>query len=723
MAITAPYNFVPLNKQVYVPDWADKVSHDIPFEDGEDGTIDIVIRNVSPLFIRNASLEGEKKKKTEEELSTHVVDKDGNKHYFIPATTIKGMLQSVMEVFSFAKMSRYDDDYFAYRIMNRNESDGKVYANKMVHVKCGWLRKKGDELFLTPCNSDFDKISYSDIERLFPRYDRNKTAQEKQESIRNGSGLYPIVRTDYQLVCTGPMNNKKNEYLFPRATSPEIPISRSARQAFMTVHKPTPLFETYYLKNLKEGIAIPVFFLTDSKGEVHSMGLSRMYRYPYKHPISAGVKQEYYDKGGKLLKEGREGRDLCQIIWGYVDGKQALKGRVHVGHAFAQRLVDDKELLEPISGVLGKPAASYYPLYLKQTGEKYVTYDNAEIEIAGRKRYRIHKGDTVTSLPPIEKNKTVGCAPFRPLPSGLNFQLRISVHNLRKIEIGALLSSLTFHQSKAFHNLGLAKGYGYGKVDCCIAAMNGFRFQEKEYLRAFENELSHFLYHQTNRQFWADTKQVKDLVNIANEHDEDSVKMMELDEYGEYKKNTEFSVLKEQPCLVTSFLDREKFKGEIERQKIEPLFKEVRQSEAEEKYLEAIEGYQNILKQLKGTDVTDIEQQIEKLNMRLQEEADQKVRLLEESRLATYKVPLSDRLKEQSKIPTVLGGAKTWMKANGLTEMPSSDKEALKVRLKELYAGLKPRDQNVFHNYKQWKGLDVLIGDELANEWFKEITQ
>jgi len=41
--ITAPFNFVPLNKKVFFPDWAEKVSHDIPFSDGESGVIDITI--------------------------------------------------------------------------------------------------------------------------------------------------------------------------------------------------------------------------------------------------------------------------------------------------------------------------------------------------------------------------------------------------------------------------------------------------------------------------------------------------------------------------------------------------------------------------------------------------------------------------------------------------------------------------------------------------------
>ena len=32
--INAPYNFVPLSDTVVIPEWGDKVSHDLPFRDG-----------------------------------------------------------------------------------------------------------------------------------------------------------------------------------------------------------------------------------------------------------------------------------------------------------------------------------------------------------------------------------------------------------------------------------------------------------------------------------------------------------------------------------------------------------------------------------------------------------------------------------------------------------------------------------------------------------------
>ena len=93
MPLTSPYNFVPINKHVYYPSWGNLVSMDIPFEDGEDGYIEVTFKNVSPLFTRNgARLEQDSKKK--ETLTSHIIDENGKRRYFIPAATIKGMLRT-----------------------------------------------------------------------------------------------------------------------------------------------------------------------------------------------------------------------------------------------------------------------------------------------------------------------------------------------------------------------------------------------------------------------------------------------------------------------------------------------------------------------------------------------------------------------------------------------------------------------------------------------------
>ncbi len=41
MAIPSPYNFVPLSEHVFFPDWAEKVSMDVPFSDGISGALKV----------------------------------------------------------------------------------------------------------------------------------------------------------------------------------------------------------------------------------------------------------------------------------------------------------------------------------------------------------------------------------------------------------------------------------------------------------------------------------------------------------------------------------------------------------------------------------------------------------------------------------------------------------------------------------------------------------
>ena len=108
--ITAPYNFVPLNKEVYTPYWADLVSHDIPFEDGESGEIDITITAKSPIFIKDS--------KNKEEFCNH------NGQYYIPSSSIKGMVRNVLEIMSFSKLREevFDDNTYAVRDLSKSNN-------------------------------------------------------------------------------------------------------------------------------------------------------------------------------------------------------------------------------------------------------------------------------------------------------------------------------------------------------------------------------------------------------------------------------------------------------------------------------------------------------------------------------------------------------------------------------------------------------------------------
>ena len=117
--VTSPYNFVPAptEDQVFKPDWASQVSHDIPFSDGESGEIELKITAQTPIFIRN----GHSKDQVMNEFS-YYLDKDGRKHYFIPGSSLKGMFRNVLEILSFSRMNKQlvNDDRYSFRDLTRD---------------------------------------------------------------------------------------------------------------------------------------------------------------------------------------------------------------------------------------------------------------------------------------------------------------------------------------------------------------------------------------------------------------------------------------------------------------------------------------------------------------------------------------------------------------------------------------------------------------------------
>ena len=115
----APYNFVPLSDFVFCPDWADKVSHDLPLEDGVCGSIDFEIETKTPLLVGGDRHESTK---TKPELVKMFVTPDGQTSYAIPGSSLRGMIRNVLEIASFGKMNRV------------NEERHKVKANGAKHI-------------------------------------------------------------------------------------------------------------------------------------------------------------------------------------------------------------------------------------------------------------------------------------------------------------------------------------------------------------------------------------------------------------------------------------------------------------------------------------------------------------------------------------------------------------------------------------------------------------
>ena len=187
MSIKSPYNFVPApsEKEVFKPDWANKVSHDIPFSDGESGEIELKITSMTPIFIRN----GHKKDDQTNEFS-HYVNENGEKKYFIPGSSLKGMFRNVLEIMSFSRMDKemVNDDRYSFRDLSKS---GNLYLSKYreFDIKGGWLKENADGSWIIEECEEIAFIHHKELEKNgvpFRKMFLNKDPQEKTAKYKYG---------------------------------------------------------------------------------------------------------------------------------------------------------------------------------------------------------------------------------------------------------------------------------------------------------------------------------------------------------------------------------------------------------------------------------------------------------------------------------------------------------------------------------------------------------
>lgn len=723
--IKAPYNFVPINHEVYIPSWGKQISMDVPFSDGEDGLIEVELQNNTPLFIRNGVGASACDK---EEYSAHITLPNGEKRYFLPGSSLKGMLRSVMEILAFARLKEdsYNDDFFGFRRFGgSNDPLQTEYIKQMNEgVCCGWLRYdyKRDEYLLDDCgifDSNTCRISIETLREVYPRY---KNVEDMNALDKNDVLGYPDIdgRT---LVCTGKMKSKKHEYLFDKVKNEDIHVDSDVIVKFKTVYKPSDYKDNLY-KKLNKGERIAVFFKKDNHGKVSVIGLTRNFRYPYKYRISDCIVQPNVG----------DGPDLVDCIFGYVNKEDALKGRVHVGNAFANEAVIEDNI---VKGVLGQPSASYYPLYLRQVNEgKYTTY-NDEAEMAGRKRYRVHAPNALTD-PKYNGNENV-VTEMKPLPAGTTFKLLISVHNLRPIEVGALLSALTFHGTEGpCHNIGQGKSFGFGSLRIKKLELKNFKYDEHAYLKDFEWEMSKFYDSNHPGELWANSDMVKTLLSIAAEHaNAEELELMKLKEYGDYRKNDKYSTLKEATVNAKAFVDiRDVLK--VRADVIEQNLKALKQKEQCETandcsvcdaiLAQAIDDYETLKKEY---GISSYGERIETLRNLKSEYLQYKIMLL--SKVVNTSVKASsfeEHIEKAFAIGTLSGKLDKWEKTKGESQLDAEDLEILHKHI----VNKLPKDKAYKKEKKEWltfdlqkargwKSLSAYVSADVLQTWYEEMTK
>ncbi|WP_421621542.1 TIGR03986 family type III CRISPR-associated RAMP protein [Alkalilimnicola ehrlichii] len=517
-ATSAPYNFVPLPEWVFTPDWEAPPSQDRPFRDGVSGTLAYTLVAETPLLVGGHQKPRSDRDRTPGEVHPFRLGDDGP--YAIPGSSLKGMLRAVVEIAAFGRMRMVDNQRLSVRDLTAGAR--AFYGNRMTEnrngafrpkPKAGWLRIEPGtgKARITPCQ--YARVEHDDLAALSgnkewkalgraplakKKYDRwRKDGREltvhftpgPKEPHDHSKGKKLVYRlatdlgsgqTEGTLVFTGqpsartdrqgnrPAGRKHMEFIFfdcEEENALEVP--ERVWRDFLHIHA-----ESDDWKAWRKEPAVPVFYLPDGEGGIHSMGLAMMYRLAYDHTIHDAI--GHTNPEHLALPDAEHGYDLADLLFGTVGDEQeyALRGRVACEYATAE---GNPEPMAAQTTILSAPKPTYYPNYVVQPtdgrgglkGNGYATFMDKDVTICGFKRYPARPQDyvAVQKVASDQQDNYKYLVKLHPLREGARFRGRIGFHNLRPAELGALLWAMTWGGDECLrHGLGMGKPFGFGQV-------------------------------------------------------------------------------------------------------------------------------------------------------------------------------------------------------------------------------------------------------------------
>ena len=184
----SPYNFVRLAEHVWEPDGeVSPVSHDVPFEDGVCGTLEVELRCHAPLMVGGQR----------ENNAVSFFRTPGGQRA-VPGSSLRGMLRNVLEIAAFGRMGMVDDRRIGIRDLSgagkelyrdqmlagsklRARDSGLVMRSKS---RAGWLtfEPTGDNgpraWVVRPC--ELIRVEQND---LFPLLDERQLSDGKYQEL------------------------------------------------------------------------------------------------------------------------------------------------------------------------------------------------------------------------------------------------------------------------------------------------------------------------------------------------------------------------------------------------------------------------------------------------------------------------------------------------------------------------------------------------------------
>lgn len=554
--VHAPYHFVPVSHWVYMPEWAHLVSHDHPFKDGISGKLTFKISNTTPLCIGH--------EKGKDGVLKLVRNAQGRP--IIPQTTLKGMIRNVIEIASFGKLNVVNDRQFSYRDISNSRGDYLTNIIRKNDVLAGWIKYNTEHRQWEFYACDHTKIHHTDINRAkscslkneqaaVDKYEtlplttslsarisaprgtqKNRWAEEIGQGGVEGNAIFTNARI---------INNRKKPesyefsyFFYNTATSPKfIAIDKHVQNLFSNHNEE----QVNYLKHHPHPQhGIPVFALVEKNGKLHSLGFAKMPRVSYKHSIRDMI------NNANPAHSSEAYFDMAELMFGTLrEHDLSLKSRVHFNDAVIQEDHYQDSIYEAPATVLGEPKATFLGAYIEQQqSQQYDSYNNAEASLAGWKRYPAR--NAYQNHAPTNSNENVQSR-FELLKEGHTFEGQVVFHNLKQIELAALVWGLTLGDSPyQRHTVGHAKSLGAGTIslkiveDRCLLRANcdqtNSTIQVNKLVEHFEEHMN-LQYPQQGK--WKESPQIAYLYALTDEDIENynDFRYMELKQFEDVKKN------------------------------------------------------------------------------------------------------------------------------------------------------------------------------------------
>lgn len=502
-----PYNFVRFSERIVEKD-ANGEPLELPDHSvfsGNSGYIKCELTNETPLFSR-----GEEKEEGSQKYDFLRI----NKNLAILSTSIKGMIRSLVETLTGSCLSNFDEGRLDFRkptswagqetwagIVTRLPGKNGV-PGEIQELEIAWVQTYRDDY-------TFPKISLSGFKHGQSVYVKTKGPIPYTNSrgilipdiycatnIRPATGSPAPDEKEGYLKLTGrTINNKKRERVFFHNGVGMIEFEYKEKEDYDYIlaqqldrKKRGHPFNTRF-QHEKLSVGDLVYFQKEKSKAVKLSNVA-VPRLRYAKGIG--------DRLDRSAKCSKSNPCLACRLFGFVDDKDSLSGRVSFSHAVMKN-GESPEFGKISLRPLGSPNPTSCNLYLETqdgTVRDYDGYqitdskgnkrenqdDNANIFLRGRKYYWHRRGNE------IEQIITKATAPSNANPQMLQnievltsqtaFHFKAHFHNLTDFELGLLLYALKL-EGNMRHKLGMAKNLGFGTVKIDVQNLSIDNMTEK----------------------------------------------------------------------------------------------------------------------------------------------------------------------------------------------------------------------------------------------------